>query len=208
LEKSRRFGELSIDKMDDEQRAINDWLIEYLRPGRIGTGETIGGPMDALLRSPKVAELIGRMVPLIFDGLSVPRRATELTVLVTARYWNCEYEYDTHRRHAAKFGLGTSIVDTIESGIRPELDDELEAVYEFVTQLLNEGDVSDGVFHKVANLWGQQGVVELITTVGFYTMLALILNVDRCPVPAGGRNLHPMDFRPVDGTPYGSSDSN
>jgi 4-carboxymuconolactone decarboxylase len=178
--------------MDSEQRAINDWLVEYLRPGRTGTGETIGGPMDALLHSPKLAEMVGRMVPLIFEGLTVSRKATELAVLVTARYWNCNYEFGVHRRHAATFGLDLSIVDAIEVGIRPELDDQLEAVFKFVTQLLQDGDVSDGVFDTVVNIWGLQGTVELISTVGFYTMLAFVLNVDRCPVPNGGRILPPI----------------
>ena len=59
----------------------------------------------------------------------------------------------------------------------------LEPVYEFATQLLRDGDVSDEVFGRVADRWGRQGAVELIATVGFSSMIALVLNVDRYPVP-------------------------
>lgn len=175
----RRFGDMSIDDMDGSQRALNDWLLEYLRPGRPADNATVGGPMAALLHSPKLARAVGQMVTVMFDDLSVPRTITELAILVTAKHWNCEYEQHIHQRLAVKFGLDSAVVAEIESGTRPPLSADLNEVYDFTVSLLRDGDVSDEAFERVAGRWGLQGAVELITTVGFYTMLALILNVDR-----------------------------
>lgn len=182
----RRFGGLPTHEMNPAQRSVNDWLVEYLHPERAGRGASIGGPMEALLRSPKVAEAIGGMVPLMFDGLSIPRTVMELSVLLTARHWNCHFEFDTHRRYAALHGVAPETVEAIAKGDRPKLVGELSETYTFVLQLLRNGDVEDEAFSSVAQRWGQQGAVELITTVGFYSMLAMILNVDRYPVAAPG----------------------
>jgi 4-carboxymuconolactone decarboxylase len=180
---ARRFGEMPIEEMNTAQRAVNDRLVQYLNPKH--TGSAIGGPMAALLRSPKLAEAVGEMVTTVFDDLSVPRTAAEVAILVTARHWNCDYEFDLHRRFAAKFGVDPAVVDAIENRARLELTGELGDVYDFSIQLLRDGDVEDEAFKRVADRWGQQGTVELIAIVGFYSMLALVLNVDRYPPPTG-----------------------
>ncbi|MFI7190245.1 carboxymuconolactone decarboxylase family protein [Nocardia nova] len=181
---TRRFGDLPAVAMDSVQRNVNDRLVEYLHPEKAGTGATIGGPMSALLRSPNLAEAVGKMVPIMFDGLSIPRTAMELAVLLTARHWNCHFEFDVHRRHAVTAGLSPETIEYIAHGHYPRLSDELEATYTFVMQLLRDGDVEDDAFASVTRLWEEQGAVELIATVGFYSMLAMVLNVDRYP-PAG-----------------------
>ncbi|MDI9979792.1 hypothetical protein [Rhodococcus sp. IEGM 1307] len=186
---ARRFGDLTTGEMDVAQRSVNDWLVEYLYPDRAGTGVEIGGPMAALLRSPKLAEAVGRMVPLMFDGLSIPRKATELAILLTARHWNCHFEFDTHRRYAEQHGIDVAAIEAIANGVRPEMTSDLADTYEFVVQLLRVGDVGDAAFASVNERWGQQGSVELIAVVGFYSMLAMVLNVDRYPVPASERLL-------------------
>jgi 4-carboxymuconolactone decarboxylase len=180
--------------MDDAQRGVNDWLVSYLRPGQAGTGQTLGGPMDALLHSPKLAELTGQMATLMFDELSLPRTATEVAVLVTARHWSSHFEFHIHRRYAAKAGLGPDVVDAIERGVRPPLSADLDDAYDFAIQLLHHGDVSDDLFSRVSGRWGRQGAVELIATVGYYSFLAFVLNVDHYPVPTehGGRMLPPL----------------
>ncbi|WP_236794433.1 carboxymuconolactone decarboxylase family protein [Amycolatopsis sp. GM8] len=180
---TRRFGELPVEEMDSAQRAVNDRLVGYLYPDRAGSGAAIGGPMTALLRSPELADAVGRLVPLMFEGLSVPRAATEVTILLTARHWDCDFEFHTHRKYAARYGVEDAVVEAIANDVKPELGDELADTYDFVARLLREGDVDDATFASVERRWGRQGAIELVTTVGFYTMLALVLNVDHYPAP-------------------------
>jgi 4-carboxymuconolactone decarboxylase len=186
---------MPVEEMDDAQRTVNDWLVAYLRPGQAGTGEALGGPMDALLHSPKLAELTGQMATLMFEQLSLPRKATEVVVLVTARHWNCNFEFHIHRRYAGKAGLDSAVVEAIETGVRPQLPPELDDAYEFAVQLLRHGDVSDDLFARIVDRWGRRGAVELVATVGYYSFLAFVLNVDRYPVPteSGGRLLPPLN---------------
>jgi 4-carboxymuconolactone decarboxylase len=179
----RRFGDMPIASMNDLQRSINDALVEYLHPDRVGTGAMIGGSMAALLRSPKLAEVVGRMVAVHFDELSLPPMVTEVAILATARHWECAFILFMHRRRAIAFGVDPTVVDTVVAGDGLDRNGEFGDVCYFTLELLQAGDVTDDSFSRVVGRWGLQGAVELISTVGFYTMLCFVLNVDRYPVP-------------------------
>ena len=57
-------------------------------------------------------------------------------------------------------------------------------VYDFVTELLTNKAVSDEVFAKAKAAFSEQQVVDLIGVTGFYTMLAMVLNIAEIPLPA------------------------
>jgi 4-carboxymuconolactone decarboxylase len=45
--------------------------------------------------------------------------------------------------------------------------------------------VSDNTFKAALDRFGENGVIDLIGVTGYYTMLAMVLNVGRQPLPAG-----------------------
>ncbi|EME17919.1 carboxymuconolactone decarboxylase family protein [Rhodococcus triatomae] len=116
-----------------------------------------------------------------------------MAILLTARYWDCHFLFAMHRTLAVKHGIRPGDIDSVAFGERPDLSGGLGETYRFVAQLLRCGDVDDDTFAPVAKRWGQQGAVELIATVGFYSMLAMVLNVDRHPVPTTGQLLPDLD---------------
>ena len=50
--------------------------------------------------------------------------------------------------------------------------------------MLHTGQVSDAAFGAVKEKFGEQGVIDLIGAVGYYTIVSFVLNVDRVPLPA------------------------
>jgi 4-carboxymuconolactone decarboxylase len=48
--------------------------------------------------------------------------------------------------------------------------------------------VSDATYKAVVDKFGEQGVMDLIGVNGYYTLIAMVLAVDRTPVPGGGAN--------------------
>jgi 4-carboxymuconolactone decarboxylase len=119
---------------------------------------------------------------------TIPGNLRELAILITARYWNAQYEWYSHRRFAIEEGVSPATADAIASGKRPRsLQPDEEIVYRFCTQLLNEKKVNDATFHVAIDKFGERTVVELTALVGFYNFVSLILNVDRYPLPDGVR---------------------
>ncbi len=66
---------------------------------------------------------------------------------------------------------------------------EETAIYDFASELVRTGEVSDKNFDAVKSRWGERGVVELILTCGYYTCVSMILNVHRHPIPPDAKPL-------------------
>jgi 4-carboxymuconolactone decarboxylase len=65
------------------------------------------------------------------------------------------------------------------------LDEEL--VFEAVTEFQRTKTLSDTTYARLVSMFGEPGVIDLIGLVGYYGMLAGILNVARTTVPEGPR---------------------
>jgi 4-carboxymuconolactone decarboxylase len=168
--------------MTPEQRAVADAILS----GPRGASRGLRGPFEALLHSPGLADLAQQLGAQVRFRSSLPNPLKELAIIMVARRWTAQYEWYAHRRLAVDAGLAPAIADAVAAGERPAaLDGDTNAVYEFVGGLLKSGDVSDEAFSAVVYRWGKQGAMDLIGTVGYYTLVSLVLNVDRYPIPDG-----------------------
>jgi 4-carboxymuconolactone decarboxylase len=146
---------------------------------------SLTGPWNVLLRSP---ELMGRVRGtsdyVRFNG-ALPARLSEFVILITARQWSQGYEWNAHQPLALKGGLKPDIAKAIADGRRPQgMADDEEALYDFCTELLRNHSVSDATYARVASKFGEKGIVDTIGLMGHYTMIAMVLNTARTPVPA------------------------
>jgi 4-carboxymuconolactone decarboxylase len=108
-----------------------------------------------------------------------------MAICMVGRHYNAQYEWWAHRQMALKAGLPESVLDEIAVRRRPSLDDEGKAVYDFVSQLLETANVGDAAFSAVAERWGKRGAIDLVGTIGYYTLVSYVLNVDGYPLPSG-----------------------
>ena len=176
----RRFKELTPATMTPEQKKAAD----AIQAGPRGTG--LRGPFNALLRALELCDLVQRVGAYVRFSSSIPQRLNELAIIMAGRKWTAQYEFYAHRRLAIQAGLKTEICDAIAAGTRPAgmQGDEAE-VYDFCTELLGTGHVSDGNFKKIADRFGERGVIDLIGAVGYYSLVSMVLNVDGVPLPQG-----------------------
>ena len=59
------------------------------------------------------------------------------------------------------------------------------AVYDFASELVGTGQVSDAHYAAVKERFGERGVIDLVGAVGYYSMVSMVLNAARVPLPAG-----------------------
>ena len=168
--------------MDDAQKAMFDRIMASPRGG-------VRGPYPALMRHPELArvqELYGHHVRY---NNALPERLKELAILVTARHWSAQYEWYAHRSLAEKQGVSPAVCDAIARGETPSgLDEAERAIYAFTSMLLKTR-ADDATFAGVKDRFGDKGVLDLIALIGNYTTVALILNVDRHPIPPEATSL-------------------
>jgi 4-carboxymuconolactone decarboxylase len=92
-------------------------------------------------------------------------------------------------------GLSEAIADAIAAGKRPDDMSRAEAIiYDFCTELHRDRQVSDATLQASLAEFGPQGAVELIGVSGYYTTIAMVLNVAGVPLPDSQPNpLKPLD---------------
>jgi 4-carboxymuconolactone decarboxylase len=174
-----RFKPLSYDEMTPAQKT----MIEHLLSGPRGGAN---GPFNVLLRSPEMGDLAQQFGASTRFKSSMPPKLNELAIIITARYWTSQYEWQAHHRAALQAGLSSAIADAIAQGKHPAgMQKDEEAVYNFCSELLNTKQVSDATFNAAKDAFGERGVVDLIGVMGWYHTVSMLLNTDRYPVPEG-----------------------
>ena len=146
----------------------------------------ISGPFVPLLRSPEVMNRARAMGDYLRFNSVLPPRLSEFAILITARYWTQNYEWDAHNQLALQGGLSPDIIKAIADGRRPDKMAADEAiVYDFFTELFANKSVSDPTYARAVAKFGEKGVIDLLGVVGYYTMLAMVMNVPRTPAQHG-----------------------
>ena len=144
------------------------------------------GPFIPLMRSPEfMTRLQHTGAYLRFDSALEPRRS-EMVILMTARLWTQAFEWHHHRPIAEKAGLSGEIIDAIAEGRRPaKMAADEAAIYDFVDELSRTRTVSDPTYKRAVEQFGERGVIDMIGIHGYYSLLAMVLNVSRAPLPEG-----------------------
>ncbi|MBI4528877.1 MAG: carboxymuconolactone decarboxylase family protein [Deltaproteobacteria bacterium] len=174
-----RLPDLQLPELTAEQKRIYD---EIAGP-RSGS---VRGPFPIWLRTPALADLANQLSSALRRDGKLDKRLLELAVLVVARQWSAQYEWFVHERAALNAGLSPEIVEAIRERRAPEFVREDERlVYEVVTELLETRTLSQTSYDRALAALGLEPLIELITTAGFYTMIAMILVAFEAPVPGG-----------------------
>ena len=182
-----RFRPLDYEHLTAEQKIMADHLIG-------GDRGSMSGPYNVLLRSPEMGDLVQQLGAYLRFHSAVPDELKEFAIILTARFWNSQHEWYTHKQLALKAGVSSATVEAVRNGKRPEhLRLEEKAVYDFVTELNAKKYVSDPVFNAARDKLGEKGVVDLMALVGYYHLVSIVLNVDRYPLVDGARpELEPL----------------
>jgi 4-carboxymuconolactone decarboxylase len=146
----------------------------------------LSGPFWPLLRSPEVMNRARAMGDYLRFTSVLPPRLSEFAIIITARQWTQNYEWDVHAPLAQQGGLKPSIVAAIADGRRPEgMADDEDVLYTFCDELHRTQGISDATYERAVKTFGEQGVIDILGISGYYTMLAMVLNTARTPVAAG-----------------------
>ena len=181
-----RIDPIPRDEMTPEQIRINDEIAASRAGGQAG------GPFGLWLRTPELADLANRFGSYIRTGTSVPQKLMELAVLTVARHWTAQYEWFAHIRYVETVGLDPAIAEAIRNRQTPEIADPAEqAVYDLATEINRDRAVSDETYARAVELLGEQTVLDLVTAIGFYVMVAVVLTTYQVDVPGGAQPLDP-----------------
>lgn len=159
--------------LSPEQIETFDWVVE-------SRGRMIR-PFEVLLHSPEVARHTAELGAKLRFESSLNDHDRELVILATARFHGCTYEWDSHLPLARAAGVRDDVISHLIDGIGSELTDSESLFISFVRELCTGSTVSLESFGRAKGLLGESGVVELSVTIGYYTLLAMVMGAcDAC----------------------------
>ena len=176
-----RMPPIPADKLTDAQKKA----IDEFKAAR---SVDISGPFVAMLRSPEVMTRARAMGDYLRFRSSLPPRLSEFVILMTARRWTQQYEWNAHAPLAIKGGLKESIVKAVADGRKPEgLAEDEEIVYALFDEIQKNQAIADGTYARAVAKIGEQGIIDVMGITGYYTMLAMVMNTARTPLPDGAK---------------------
>jgi 4-carboxymuconolactone decarboxylase len=174
-----RMPPIPTEKMTDAQKkAVADYKA-------LRNTELTGPPWTVLLRVPDLVIPSLQLRLHNQQNSALSPKLTEMAILIAARHLTNSYEFNAHHTLAVKAGLSADVIAAIADGRRPDHMAEDEAIlHDFCMELLQNKGVSDGTYARALAKFGEAGVVEAAGLEGYYTFLAMVMNVARSPTPA------------------------
>jgi 4-carboxymuconolactone decarboxylase len=154
-----------------------------------GSRGAIVGPFPTLLHSPEAARRVSELGHYLrFDSALSPVQR-EVAILTAAREADCAFEWAAHVRLARREGVRDEVIDVIANRAQLSgLSEDEAAIVAFGRELLAKHRVSDEAYKAAARLFGDKGVVDLTALLGYYTMIACVLNAfEVLPAPDAAR---------------------
>jgi len=183
-----KLGAAALDRMPAIPEAqMSQDLKRVMDEIAAGPRGRIGGPFIPLMRSPELMNRLQKVGEYLRFQNTVGLRNSEFAVLIVARHWSQPIEWAIHRPIAEKEGVLPATCDAIAEGRRPDnMTDDETLIYNVLEELRNNRSLSDPTYAQLLKRFGEQGVIDLVAHYGYYSLLAMTMNVARTAVPENG----------------------
>lgn len=148
----------------------------------------VKGPFIPLLRSPLLMDRLQKVGEYLRFHSSLQARISELLVLAVARQWTQQFEWVVHVPLALDAGVRPETIAGLAEGRRPEaMATDEEIAYDFCHELARTKGVSELTYRRAVQQFGEQGVVDMLGLLGYFTTVSMVMNVAHTPPPKDDR---------------------
>ena len=176
-----RLPTIADRELTDRQKE----LMEAIRSGPRGRVSQ-GGPFGVYLHAPDFGDLTQRLGAHCRYKTGIAPRLSEFAILCTARQWRAQYEWHAHAAIAEKAGVAPDTIRDIKAGRAPKKAKKDErAIYDFVQELYKTRRVSERTYKRVHGFLGDSLMVELVGILGYYGLVAMMLDAFNVALPEG-----------------------
>lgn len=190
---TERLTQLTYESLPDNVKPLADDILKV-------SSAALGGPYNALLRSPEMARRCFDFLDYLRFRTSVNKRLNEFAILIQARISNAQYEWWAHEKIARKAGLSEAVIKDLQMCKRPTcMQDDERLVYDYCIHLSLNHRVPDSLWQEAKDKMGEQATIDLTVLSGTYVMVSMLLNATQVGIPGGGalplEVLEPIDIR-------------
>jgi 4-carboxymuconolactone decarboxylase len=165
-----------VTRLDSAQRAVYDAILS--------TRGNLSGPFLAWMHSPDLASSAEKLGAFCRYNTVFALVESELLILCVAARYQCLGEQQIHEPIAMKAGLPAQVVAQLRVGEPPALIDARQRLlHRVATELLDTHRIGEALYREGMAAFGEQGMVELVGILGYYTLVAMTLNAFEMRMP-------------------------
>jgi len=173
-----RLSQITIEDLTAEQRTVYDAIQNGPR-GAMG----LMGPFGVWVRAPNVGDAIQQLGSAARFATSLDEATKEIAICTVGAHFKAKFELAAHKNLAKRAGIAAEVTEAIHQGDSPNFASEEHRVsHQLASQLLSEHRVDDATYRQGVELWGESGLIELVTVIGYYCIVSLTLNTFQIPV--------------------------
>jgi 4-carboxymuconolactone decarboxylase len=188
------FNRVPPERLDPDQRAVYDAILASRSGGArdpmvIGEDGALEGPFGAMVAAPAVGmELQALGAAIRFRG-TLSDLVRELAILALAGAERCDFEWIVHERLARAAGATDGDIAFAQSGgeAPASLSDADARAVAAARELATAAPAPATSLAAIIGDGAVPTAVELITLIGYYRTLAVLLRELAIPVPAAAR---------------------
>lgn len=170
--------------MTDDQRALYEWYATGPRAAPdspftlVDADGRLQGPPAIWILSPTFGHALQQIGRAVRFGSRLPARAREIAILLVGHHHRSAFELHAHRLAGAAAGLTEADLAALADNQEPAKMSDIEACgFRTTRRILDRGTLDDDEFREAAGVLGEAGLLELVTIVGYYNMVAWQLAV-------------------------------
>lgn len=173
----------SKEQVAAEHQGIVDGIVASHGP--------LQGPYTMFLHCPELAGRLAHAGSYIRFESKLDERARNLAAMTTARELDCEYVWGAQSAAARRRGIPDSVIDAVRAKHTQGIPPEDAQVVDFTQRLIRQHRVDDATVQALRQRFGDLQLVELTSTIGYYSMVAMTLNTFELEAGPGAEVLRP-----------------
>ena len=176
-----RLPAVDTTALTDEQQKLHESLMS--RPDVAALG--LVGPFGVWMHAPDLGLAMSRLGGRVRFTTSLPANVSEVAICTTGAFHHAKFEFAAHRGLAIRAGVDEAAIDRLGAGEDPGFDGDEAAAHAVATEILRDHRISEATYVDAEARFGAQGMVELLTTVGYYCLISTLLNGFDIPLVDG-----------------------
>lgn len=176
-----RLPDIDTTELTAEQQQLHDTLASRPEVRRMG----LVGPFGVWMHAPALGNAMARLGAQVRFSTSLPTNVTEVAICTTGAHFRAPFEFAAHRRLALEAGVDEARLDRLAAGEDPGFEGDEAAAYTVALELLDGHAISTASYAEAQRRFGDRGMVELVTTIGYYSLISLMLNGFEVPLAPG-----------------------
>ena len=178
-----RLSRIEVEDLAPDQRAVLDAIQSGPRASKHGSIGLIG-PFGVWVRAPKIGMATQALGAAARFGSSLPQNVSEVAICTVGAFYHAKFEFAAHKTLALAAGVNADEVECLRKGELPAFQGEEDLAYRVATSLVNLHRIDSNTYAGALAQFGEDGLIELVTIIGYYCMVSLTLNAFEVPLTA------------------------